>query len=354
MASTPAITIDGIEHEFTRIFATRVPSGEIVVLDGASRVLQSFTAEGRPLKRIAGPGNGPGEIPPNNLMQLMRDGDSILLLLAPGMATPSVRSYSVSAGFVSSTVIRASDAPRGGVSPMAPLGGGRWLGRVGTFSELQPPRAAGEVRPLTTILGIVQLHDRGRFLVLDTLITAYTVSYARAEPGRYAVTTMPYASVGIASASGGRVWIGDASTGSIRLLDPEGARVAELPPVVPPRSFDPARVAAALARALAAGDDDNHRAMIRAQFGEAGRPSRAPAFTRFVPGPNGEMWVELFREDPAAVAEFRVLDRDARVIGAVTVPAGVRVEDVGRDYVLGTIKDEDDVPSVVLYRLVRR
>jgi len=354
LSATPSVTIDGTDQEFSRVLATRVPSGEVVVLDGVLGELRLYGADGRFVKRIAGPGNGPGEIPPNNALHLLRSGDSLRLLLAPGMATPTVRTYTVRGGLVSSTLVRVSDAPRGGVSPVAPLGAGRWLVREGTFRALPDPQGTGETTPLTTVLGLAQLDDGGGYRVLDTLVTGLSVSYALSTPGRYSITAAPYASLDVFGVAGGQVWIGDARTGRIRILSSEGALITEVGPIEALRPFDDARVEAAQRRALAGVTDANRRALIAAQFGKAGRSARAPTFTRFVPGLNGEMWVELFREDPRAAAEYRVLSRDGRVIGAVTVPAGVRVEDVGSDYLLGTTKDEDDVPSVLLYRLTRR
>ncbi len=100
--------------------------------------------------------------------------------------------------------------------------------------------------------------------------------------------------------------------------------------------------------------DPDRRARFAAQYGRAGRPARAPVFTRFLPGVDGEMWVELYREDPSAAAEYRVLDRNGRIVASVTTPAGVRIEGVGRDHVLGIRTDDDGIPSVVLYGLQRR
>jgi hypothetical protein len=355
LSASPAVTIDGTDHEFSRILTVRVPSGEIAVLDGVARELRLFSAAGRFVKRLAGPGAGPGELPPNNALYLLRAGDTIQVTLAPGLATPSVSAYTAAGGFATTTLMRASNAPTGGVSPVMSLGAGRWLARVGTFRELVSPRAAGEITPATTIYGVIQFDgDAGRFRTLDTLKTGSFLSYAMATPGRYSVTSTPYQPVEMASASGGRVWFGDASTGRIRIVNPDGTPLANVPPLAPLRPYDAARVEAAVRRALAGVEDENRRAAITAQFSPAARAPRAPAFTRLVPGANGEMWVELFREDPSAAADFRVLDRDGRVIGAVTIPAGVRVEDVGSDFVLGTIKDADDVPSVVLYQLRRR
>jgi hypothetical protein len=354
LSPAPSVTIDGTDQEFSRVLAVRVPSGEVVVLDGVLRELRLYGADGRFVKRMAGPGNGPGEIPPNNALHLLRSGDSLRLLLAPGIATPTVRTYTVRDGLASSALVRVSDAPRGGVSPVAPLGGGRWLVREGTFRELPQPRGAGETSPIRTILGLARLDNGGGYRVLDTLVTGLSVSYALAEPGRFSITAAPYASLDVFGVSGGRVWIGDARTGRIRILTSEGASVTEVGPIGPLRPFSESRVNAAQQRALVGVTDANRRALLAAQFGKAGRSARAPAFTRFVPGADGEMWVELFREDARAAAEYRVLSRDGRVIGAVTVPAGVRVEDVGSDSLLGTTKDEDDVPSVLLYRLTRR
>jgi hypothetical protein len=36
-------------------------------------------------------------------------------------------------------------------------------------------------------------------------------------------------------------------------------------------------------------------------------PEKAPRFGRFLPGTNGEMWIELFREDPSAASSYLIL-----------------------------------------------
>jgi hypothetical protein len=355
VGATPSVTIDGAEHEFTTITAARVPTGENAVLEIRSRELRLFGADGRFVKRIAGPGSGPGEIPGNLGFRLLRSGDSLHVVLMPGMATPSVNTYSVRDGFVSGLPVRAPETPRGGVAPIAPLGPGRWLTMGSGFTVMKPPAAADEVRPSFLEHGVITMGATNAYRRIDSLLVTTFVSYSLPSVvGGFGFANSALVALDVISASADRVWIGNSATGTIRLLNADGSAVSTVPPLAAPRPFDIAKLDAVSKRLQAGLDNADRRARIAAQYSRAARPARAPVFTRFVSGTNGEMWVELYREDPNAAAEFRVLNRDGRTIAAVTMPAGVRVEDVGSDYVLGTIKDADDVPSVVVYRLGRR
>jgi hypothetical protein len=49
-----------------------------------------------------------------------------------------------------------------------------------------------------------------------------------------------------------------------------------------------------------------------------------------------------------------VYDRDGRLLGEVGRPAGVGVLEIGRDYMLGIWRNEDDVEFVRIYPLIKR
>jgi len=102
-------------------------------------------------------------------------------------------------------------------------------------------------------------------------------------------------------------------------------------------------------------------------------PDVKPPFSRFYPGEDGTVWVMLHQQgkkvedpyfdatDPDAVPDewkepilFDVFEEDGTYLGAVRAPDGLRTypEPIfSRDWVLGTVQDELDVQSVVLFRV---
>jgi hypothetical protein len=87
-----------------------------------------------------------------------------------------------------------------------------------------------------------------------------------------------------------------------------------------------------------------------------------PAFIAVVAPRDGGVWVqqhattgELLAAAPYAVATNRwtVFDLDGRWLGTVTAPNGLRLTEVGADYVLGVWRDELDVEYVRLHRLIK-
>ena len=93
--------------------------------------------------------------------------------------------------------------------------------------------------------------------------------------------------------------------------------------------------------------------------------NRRSAYGRFVPATTGELWVgefviseEVFLGrtglgSPDVPTRWSVLAPDGRWVADVTLPAHFALLDAGEDYVAGVLRDDDDVESVVVYRLRR-
>ncbi|HLA91049.1 MAG TPA: hypothetical protein VJL28_11530 [Gemmatimonadaceae bacterium] len=157
----------------------------------------------------------------------------------------------------------------------------------------------------------------------------------------------------ITGATADRVWIGDSGTGEITVFDGAGKRVGRVTLPMPLRGFSDDALDRARKRAVESARDADDRARFEALYDKSIRPRTAPAFTRFVTGPDGEMWVELFEEDPAAARRFVIFDRAGRAVAGVVVPPAVKLHDVGPDHVLGVHTDDDGIERVVQYRLER-
>ena len=76
-----------------------------------------------------------------------------------------------------------------------------------------------------------------------------------------------------------------------------------------------------------------------------------PAYGKFLIDPEMHVWVNDYgiRNQPAR--RWTVLTLSGDLVSEVLAPPGLRVTEIGRDYLLGVARDSDDVESVRLYRL---
>jgi hypothetical protein len=68
----------------------------------------------------------------------------------------------------------------------------------------------------------------------------------------------------------------------------------------------------------------------------------------------GNLWVGLFNRDRSRASEWVVFDGSGRMIANASVPAGLTPTHFGLDFVVGVWKDQTEVETVRVHRLVRR
>jgi hypothetical protein len=89
-----------------------------------------------------------------------------------------------------------------------------------------------------------------------------------------------------------------------------------------------------------------------------------PAFSQLHVDRTGALWVRdarathfyvtgSFSAVPTESADYSVFDRDGRWLCEVAVPEGVRLMEIGDDYLTGVRKDSLDVEHVVVYRITK-
>lgn len=94
---------------------------------------------------------------------------------------------------------------------------------------------------------------------------------------------------------------------------------------------------------------------MRRQFAAMLTPATLPSYADLLGDGGGRLWLRefLLPDEQARGERWTVFDADGRMLGTVATPAGLRVTEIGADYVLGVWKDEEDVEHVRLHRLVR-
>lgn len=352
LSFTPAVTVESSAHpdlQSPGIRATRMLDGPIVVLSPQLGSLLVFSATGHFVKSLSRRGEGPGELS-GRMLVMSKMGDTIYVVERPPAAR-RIHTFTVADGFIARTTIDPSGGPPGGVTPLAALGRGSALVSEGGF-RATPPIEVGELRADSISLGLVGADASYRRL--GRYLSAWRLGYRSPDvPGTVAIATYSLgATLSYAASSSGTIWIGNPEAGTVQTFDADGLPVATVQIPVTPRPYDRSAVIAERDRARR-GPPGGDRARREAIYEPDRLPPLAPRFTRLVAGPDGEMWVELFRETPTSNARFLILDSLGRTLAQVTAPPRCRVDDVGRDYVLCVSADDDDVETVKVYRLMR-
>lgn len=78
-----------------------------------------------------------------------------------------------------------------------------------------------------------------------------------------------------------------------------------------------------------------------------------PAYRDLIVDTEGYFWLEEFRRPGDEIPQWTVFTPEGRMLGTLAVPSGLRVFEVGADYILGVWRDDLDVEHVRLHGLRR-
>ena len=78
-----------------------------------------------------------------------------------------------------------------------------------------------------------------------------------------------------------------------------------------------------------------------------------PAFGEILSDRAGYLWVREYRASGAEGAVWAVFDPEGRIQGLVETPPGLRIFEIGEDYILGWARDDLGVEYVQLWSLSR-
>lgn len=362
----PALLLGLLEgpdaHLFSQIrAATRLSTGTVVVLDGASQQLRAFYPDGTHLWTAGGPGEGPGEMRnPTHLETLpgdtlqVQDGIARVRFAADGsliaherLAQAELReigqyyaSECAVPGFVGHHVLVCS----GGLEAyMAPRDEGPWrnetelavlpwnldsIAHLGVFLK--------EAAWALPFEGIPRMPEQ---LVVLSGGMGYA-SPPMSRKGVFAVGGWPR-KLAVADGWGDEVRTFDLSA------DPAlpGATIP-IRHVRRPPTADELAVAWEAVSARRVGSPEYVRERLPA-------PDSIPNVDHLVVDDPGMVWVASYQADPSAPRLYHLYDPEEGFLARAAMPPGVEVLEIGPDYVLGLTRDDLDVERVVLLSLDR-
>jgi hypothetical protein len=325
--------------------AVRMTDGRIVIANGGSNELRYYDATGRYLMTSGRKGKGPGEF--NYLSGLLPLGGDTIAALDDG--TNRIGVFDGAGHFMRSVTLRAASAMPGTDRVVGRLPDGSWLEATNVLFGQGALRAG--VRRDTT----QWIRFRPDGTVRDTIarlpgdemkwiLSAGTVGFGPVDFGRKTLAAM----------YGDRIYAADNASYEIRVLSPGGALRQIIRRNRASRPITSADVKALDSVRLAGVSDPNARRMIERMTSSADLPHSYPAYQALVVDIRGDLWVKDYPRPTDTTATWAVFEPSGTFLGDVRMPGGLRVFEIGDDYVLGSTSDDLDVPHVVMYRLRRR
>jgi 6-bladed beta-propeller len=342
LAEAPEVDIGVVEGDsvyqlFRVSAATRLGDGRIAVANSGTSEVRIFGADGRFLSATGRQGEGPGEFRQLSGLWPLR-GDSVLAWDA-GLRRVTLLD---SEGRVARQV--TLEGTPSNPSLLRPLDdGGLFL--VDERWQLSGPAQQDQFMEVTRLASDGTLQDSiGRFRFGTSFVSGSGPTTFVGMPGFSPRTD-------IVGTDDGFV-LGYASEPEILSYSSDGElqRVIRWPDEE--RSVSPDHIALYKEEGLEGIEDDNRRRDRQRYYETIPYESRFPVYVRILPTRTGGLWVQRFsRPGEAEGTRWLVFDSTGTMTGEVTTPGGLRVFEVGMDYLLGVQLDELHVEHVRLYPL---
>ena len=341
----PTLSIGAVEgdpaYELFRVAdATRLPDGRIVIANAGSAELRMFDETGTHLGSWGGEGEGPGEFGRGGPSGVGRwPGDSI------SASDTYARRFSVFDA--DGEHGRTSSLPDPywrliGVLPEGKL----FVGTVSSFRYTGGEFPDGVAR-IDLEYGIVEADGSAH----STLGTHPGAEWS-ASAENMSVRPHPFSRSPIYAVWGDRVVIGANDRYEIRAYATDGglARIVR-------RDHDPRRPTRAdldeyYARQYESRTGEERSAALAA-VADMALTDAFPAFSSIRVDELEHLWVEEYRQLGETGRLWTVFDPAGRVLGFLETPPGLRVFEIGPDYILGAAYDEFQIEYVQLWPLDR-
>lgn len=310
-----------------------LPGGGVLVLDGGSRELRFFNAEGHFDHRVGGKGRGPGEFDYPELVPAAGT-DSVMVW---DRMLRRLQVFSADGRGVRS--VPRADPPQVGFA----------MGAVGLHVLFEVPPVIRfedyqkEGAHVQTVRYVWRDVAEGATTPVDTVVTRQTFTFI--TPGHPSSTRgIPFTVRPSAAVWSGSAVVTDGVHPVLLTYDLQGrlTRVSRIDEREPPVGHD--AVEAQIGRDAAR--QQAPRARIEDQYAKMSLPDTMPAFQDLVVDREGWLWAERYDPDTSTDRRWVVFDPDGRARGTVETPAGIDVRAVGRDYILGVATDDLGVETV--------
>jgi hypothetical protein len=330
---------DDPQHQFFRIAGIRVlDDGSVVVVDGASREVRRFDAQGKHISTIGRRGSGPGEYEAPVLVPAASDN----VLLVYDLRRRRFASFTQELRPASEQM----NVPGLQGRPVGVTGERILTASVTTVF----PVAEGLIEPPGSVVYSVMNLSTGQTIVLNRY-EAQRFHAIRDAGGTFAMFDLPFDIAPSAAAGPDRFYIYSGAGSDILVYSQEGAGVGVIRTAtrgVSQRDFTEfldARVRSAPSHEVAG--------LYRDLYPRLPRPSALPLFEHLITDDMGWLWGKVYAPDPDKGNEWWIYDDDGVLRASAHLPLSLRLHHAGADFIAGVWLDADGVEFVDVYGLVR-
>ena len=345
--STPA-------RSFTRITARRMMNGDVAVADEPAKRIAIYDRAGNAVREITHRGSGPGEM--DQSFRMSSIGDTLFAFPRPMVLPASI--FTASDGFIGSYSPQAHNyAPT--MTAVARMTARHWLVQRGAaFIALASAPQPGALTADTVSLGIVKvgdISDSSEVYWLPPIVSAWNIGVTMSNPKPFPVFPSNFPLMGsvFSIVSGNQVWFVNGESGEIRAYDSTASLIVHDTIALPRKPFVEREVTEARDVELANARTPFLSDLINGRYNPKTIPATMPRFSAIHAGDSGEVWLQLFEISPTAAQTFIALSRTGKMIGRLTIPAGLRVQQLGNTFLLALKSDSLGLETVVEYELKR-
>jgi hypothetical protein len=342
VSSAPTLDIGLVEGDdayqlFRVVGAVLLDDGHVVVANAGTSELRFFDNRGMHLRSVGSRGSGPGEF--EGMWSVARYRGDSLAVYDRRLARISI--FDRQGNFARLVRLR-SDYP---TSVLGLLANGDILAAIESAGEESPGGVRRSLADFTRFSPDGEpVRPLGRFFQGEMFFMA--------RGGVTGASQLAFGKQGLAAAYGDRFFYGSTERYEITMYDATG-----MPLLVVRRALEPEPVTASDMQAYKDMVTANRRDRSRLQglldlIDAMPVPETMPVFEALMVDREGRLWVQEYRrpgEDTPP--RWVVFDQGGRMVGIVDPPAGLRIYEVGADYILGRSRDAWDAEHVVVYGL---
>ncbi len=353
VADAPTLDLGEPDQTFAGVAPVlRLNDGRIVVADGSQQTIRYFDASGKLLTTIGGRGGEDGQF--HALGWIGRGtGDT---LVTYDFIARRLGLFDGKGKFVRTAVLAPAD-PQALAEPIASFPDGSVLFRLAKSLNPFPGKAGSVVRDSAAYLRFgldgMPYEAFGVFPQSE----AFGVQVRADRPT--APFPVPFGLVTVAALRADTLLVGTGTSFEVALIGPGGVPAGLLRAAIEREAITPQDrqvfTDAAITRLKAGArtlntplDSNLIRALEKAPF-----PTRKPAFGRMLVDRTGALWLSAPLNPPASASSWTVFAPDGTWLGTVTTPEGLRVDEIGADYVLGVYRQRHGEERVRIYPLSR-
>ena len=320
----------------------RLGDGRVVVSNQGSSEIRLYDASGRWIRSIGGEGDGPGEFRLVRGFQIVPP-DTVMVFDDRG---PRVTTLTVDGTIVESRTVSSPGRPYS--PPDHRLSPRRWLDLVAS-TEIEGYQQR-------TNRYVTWSEDSAR---VDTILAhaghEYLI-YTRHQGGKYigrGAIVVPFGGQDLTAIGPGRVALSDGQAYDIAVADLAG-RERRVRRVVERRAVPPEEVARFVDGYIARYPKDR-QPDVRNRFEQVKPASLMPTHAALSFDAAGNLWVENYRLPGEAQLPrmWSVFDPEGRWLGDLTLPHGLRVDEIGEAQIAGVERDSLGVEYVKVYQLIK-